>query len=276
MVVMITGLIRDGEGKLEAEIARLRRAFEPLGALRFFVVESDSRDATPQILRDLARNHRDFSFQSLGELEKQIPDRTPRLAYCRNLAWEVVAQEVADHRCDLVVVADLDGVNKRLHWRSVMSSFNRSQEWSALFANQPDAYDDIYALRHPLWSPNDFKKQERELQGVLDAELANQVATGGRIIGIPQNHRPIEVDSAFGGLGIYRGPAFVSARYSGRLPNGELVCEHVPFHLEMRSQGHRLFISPSLVNCYSRVDSRGFRYRLQLSRAHRSLGWTRK
>ena len=72
---------------------------------------------------------------------------------------------------------------------------------------------------------------------------------------------PLEVDSAFGGLGIYKIGAildnqrdFVGSKKkqiqtdTGLREMGWQLCEHVAFHAGLREQGGRLFILPYLIN----------------------------
>jgi hypothetical protein len=59
------------------------------------------------------------------------------------------------------------------------------------------------------------------------------------------------VDSAFGGLGIYRREAFLAGRYAGTddLAGGIDVADHTPYHRQLRQKGYRIFINPALINC---------------------------
>ena len=63
-----------------------------------------------------------------------------------------------------------------------------------------------------------------------------------KMIAIPADHDWIEVNSAFGGLAIYRKNLFEDVAYEGTSDNGEEICEHVPLHRSMRSKGARLYI----------------------------------
>ena len=69
----------------------------------------------------------------------------------------------------------------------------------------------------------------------------------------------IEVDSAFGGLGIYRMSYVLEGRYVGArtktcVDDGRerrmlwQVCEHVSLHADIRRRAGRLFIAPWMVN----------------------------
>jgi hypothetical protein len=91
----------------------------------------------------------------------------------------------------------------------------------------------------------------------------------------------IEVESAFGGLAIYRREALLEGRYNG-VRDGEGICEHVPLHAELRAKGRRIFINPALINA-NRTDHSGrVQLRVRLRREIEALakrvlrnGWHR-
>jgi hypothetical protein len=129
-----------------------------------------------------------------------------------------------------------------------MSSFARS-DWDVCCANQRGPYFDILALRHPTWSPGDCLDQLRQLraQGVGE-EAALRVAIYSKMVRIPTNRDWIEVDSAFGGLAIYRKTILSGASYRGTDAAGASVCEHVALHAAIRERHGRIFINPALIN----------------------------
>ena len=59
---------------------------------------------------------------------------------------------------------------------------------------------------------------------------------------------PIAVESAFGGMGIYKTSLLGNAWYSGRDNLGREVCEHVGFNFCVRQNGAKLYIMPALLN----------------------------
>ena len=71
---------------------------------------------------------------------------------------------------------------------------------------------------------------------------------------MPKKLGLIEVDSAFGGLGIYKKEAFISATYIGS-EDGKDICEHVPFHRSLKKKGYRLFINAALTNCVEPINT---------------------
>jgi hypothetical protein len=116
-------------------------------------------------------------------------------------------------------------------------------------ANQAAPYYDIYALRHPEWSPNDCWHYESELRSQgMNPLFARQRAIYDRMITISPDSEWIPVDSAFGGLAIYKRSLFDNVKYFSVLPNGDHVCEHVTLHQQMKIKGAKLFINPALIN----------------------------
>jgi hypothetical protein len=85
----------------------------------------------------------------------------------------------------------------------------------------------------------------------------------------------IAVQSAFGGLGVYRWDALRGHRYGVEPNNGdcgvEVICEHTFIHRRMIDAGrHRLFINPSMVVYFNKPRSpmalRAERFALMLRR----------
>jgi hypothetical protein len=230
------------------DVLQLRAAFQDARQLHWFIVESDSSDKTVEVLASLEREIPNFRFRSLGILAGSIPKRTDRVPYCRNVCLDELNSNPLYASVDLVVVADLDGVNNLVTSEGVASCFTRS-DWDVCTANQRGPYYDIWALSHPIWNPNDCWKQYKFLhQHKIQRELAAWVSVFGKMITIPETADWIPVDSAFGGLGIYRRSILFGARYTGADENGDEICDHIPMHNQLRARGARIFINPRLIN----------------------------
>ena len=189
-----------------------------------------------------------FSFVTLGKLQEEIPERVARICHCRNVCLDILKNDPLLADCAYVVVSDLDGANTLLTRSAVMSCWTRD-DWDACMANQSAPYYDIYALRHPVWAPNDCWHYESELRlRGINPLVARQKAIYSRMITIDPGSEWIPVDSAFGGLAIYKRELFENVQYSSILPNGNHVCEHVTLHQQMTERGAKLFINPALIN----------------------------
>ena len=259
--VLIVGLVRNCQDTIEREVQIINSAFSEAKTVNWLVIESDSDDKTLATLEKLSENVK-FAFITLGKLRKQYPKRTERIAKCRNrYLHELRVNKKYDH-IDYVVVADLDGVNSELTKTAVKSCWKFAEEWDACFANQSKVYYDIWALRHKTWCPNDcWKTYEFFLNHGMSKHRALHAAVYSRMFNIDSNEDPIEVNSAFGGLGIYKKHAILTSAYIGLDDNKEEICEHVNLHTTMRDKGLKLYIIPSLINCGWIEHSKHLRFR---------------
>jgi len=259
--ILIVGLTRNCAKSLESEVQKINSAFVEAASIRWFVIESDSNDGTVNTLNKLCIDA-SFEFISLGNLQTKYPKRTDRIAECRNRYLEELKTNSKYNDIDYVVVADLDGVNSGLTAEAVSSCWHLDEDWDACFANQSEAYYDIWALRHKIWSPNDCWENYKFLldNGKSKFEARN-ASVYSRMIKIKSNMKPIEVDSAFGGLGIYKKSILLESKYVGLNAKKEEFCEHVSFHSILREKGFKLFIVPSLINCGWNTHNRGLKLR---------------
>ena len=246
--IVILGICRNVGKDLSADIAKLSLAFSDFSQVHFRIVESDSIDNTIEVLHSLQQIYQNFKFKTFGNLESFISNRWERIAYCRNACLSYMAEDPELNSVSYFAVADLDGVNSKIDRDAVLSCWV-IDDWDVCTANQKGPYYDVFALRHQDWSPNDCWKFEAALkdQGIHPV-LAREQAIYKRQRVISPNSEWIEVDSAFGGLAIYKRSILGEARYEGKLLDGSIVCEHVPFHQSLKSQGARIFINPSLIN----------------------------
>lgn len=245
---LIVGLARNCAKHLQESIAKLRESFSSANVLNFLIIESDSSDDTNEVLKRLSLENDNFNYTSLGHLQEQYPKRTERIAFCRNYYLQLIEDRSEYHNVDYVVIADLDGVNDKLSKDSVVSCWSRT-DWDVCTANQDGPYYDVWALRHSLWSPNDcWKQAEFLMHHGLGRFNSIFLAVYSRMIKIPSHADWIEVESAFGGLAIYRKNMLENVSYVGLTPDGKEVCEHVSLHHQIRDKGGRIYINTRMVN----------------------------
>lgn len=249
--IVVVGVVRNCATVLRGEIQSLRTATREFARRRFLVIESDSQDASVDCLAELRRQTPDeFEFESCGTLRNSMPLRTERIAYCRNRYLDRLEGDARFRDADYVAIADLDGVNTLLSEFSIRSNWALSDDWDATTANQLGAYYDIWALRHADWCPEDCFAHEKRLLQLFDPLDARHLAVHARQLRIAFDGPLIEVDSAFGGFGLYKRDAILSGRYVGLDPSGAEVCEHVSLHRQLRIGGRRIFINPAMINSY--------------------------
>ena len=244
---MVVGTVRNCELTLEKNIALFRDLFTYFDETHFFIVESDSSDETILELKKIEDKYENFKFISLGQLEKRYPSRTERIALCRNYYLDEIRMSNEGRKADYICVVDLDGDFSQLSTLGILSCWKRDG-WDACFANQNAPYYDIWALRHPYWSPNDcWKQQELLIQQGMNRLRAKNLAVYSKMVRIRKETDWIEVQSAFGGLGIYKRNSLVSGEYLGKDEKGNEVCEHVSLNSSLHENGGKLFINPKMV-----------------------------
>lgn len=270
----VCGLTRDSSRYIQNEILRIDNLFPFDVDRQWHVIESDSSDDTSAKLAFLAGQKHNFSYESLGNLGQKFPSRTERLAVCRNayLDW----LHTLERKPEFLLVVDLDGLNSRLTWPTILSSLSLSEDWTAIFANQ-EYYYDILALRCRAWNENDPFQQAESLEEIgFSRHEALRLAVTDKMVSIPRSANPISVESAFGGAAIYRVAKLSSEfRYSG-LQDGVEVSEHVPFHTKMSEKGLNLYVVPNFYNADLTEHTKIKRPLRQLLHFMRGLIWSRR
>ncbi|MET0533427.1 MAG: glycosyltransferase family 2 protein [Steroidobacter sp.] len=269
--LVIVGCVRNGAKTIRRAVETLANATTGFARVQFLIVESDSTDGTLAELARLREQSDRFEFLSLGSLAERIPARTERIAHCRNRYVEELRTNARYASVDYVMVADLDGVNNDLRRAAVETCWRSSIPWDVVTANQSDAYYDIWALRHPDWCPVDCHDQYARLRPMFGHPRALAIAIHSRMVRLSPHAEWIEVDSAFGGLAIYRREALLAGDYSG-VQGAQSVCEHVPLHAQLRAKGLRIFLNPALINAHRTDHSARIRMHVRLRREIEAFG----
>jgi hypothetical protein len=243
-------------------------AYDDIGLV---VVENDSSDNTLERLTYHARHFSRYNVVRLPGLSQRIPVRTQRLAFVRNIIIDLL-RERKFLNTDFVVMIDFDDVCTQAWDIGVVTNVLRFMEanpyLAACFSNSDGYYYDLWAFRHPEICPGDIWLDASlyRLRTRCSVEEAFQREVQPRIFQIPQSMSPFEVDSAFGGMGIYVMEALrrTTSAYIGEqfartdTPDGPVVlsyqrCEHVSFNRGISEKlGAKFAIYPELIT----VDTR--------------------
>ncbi len=245
--IILVGLVRNAESTLKKELVQWRQILQHFKAVRIYLVESDSSDGTLEILNAMKDNMENFDYVSLGNLELVIGDRIQRLSFCRNIYLEYI--ENLTYRIDYVVVADFDGINNELKQSSFLSSWDSlAPQWDCCFANQSKLYYDFYALRITDFQQTDIWNDSYAINKYFGDYYANHIFPFSRFLQIKRENGFIEVDSAFGGVAIYRKEILHNKRYGFMDEFGNVTCEHVVLNSQLRKCGYKLFINSNFIN----------------------------
>ena len=244
--VVVFGVARNVAREIEASVQELNSALSPNFRVSWFVVESDSDDQTVAVLERLKQKDTAFDFETLGNLEAMLPSRIDRIAYSRQryLDWLSAQGEKTDY----VVVADLDGVTKGLSPGSLSREIQQDLNgYCALTANTRGLYYDILALRKLGWVEQDYRKLEREAlsrgESIFRAKFFSLVNKQKRL---RSNLGILPVESAFGGLAVYRAECILRCSYLAESKNSE-ECEHVNLSRQLIEKDCKIGLSARLV-----------------------------
>jgi hypothetical protein len=80
------------------------------------------------------------------------------------------------------------------------------------------------------------------------------------MIRITKSTELLEVDSAFGGLAVYKKNIFINNKYKGVDAQNNAICEHVIFHESARKNGHKLYINTRMINAYFTEHTKNLRF----------------
>jgi hypothetical protein len=264
---LIAGVARDCGPHLSGVFANLERIASCYDEVAFCFVENDSTDDTQARLAQFGRGRPSFHLFNLDGLG-QLPIRTLRLEYARNLYLSFARTHPSVAQFDELVVIDMDDAGgfplEPDRFRAARARLDQDAGLAGVFANQRGLYYDLWALRAAGWCPDDvwLAMAVACMTPGVDDESAYERVMAPRVRSIDPGAAVIDVDSAFGGLGIYRLSALRAspATYHGAqmhvLPvqnNGLAIvrmqcCEHVSLNLGLRAAGHRLCIDPALIN----------------------------
>jgi hypothetical protein len=243
---ILTGVARNCAEHLPGVLSNLQEIERHFEEVTYQFAVSDSIDATEVLLRAWLADGRRGCVKDLGHLQPTYPLRTERIAAARNSCLEHIAEMPS---ATYLVVVDLDevmaGPLDGCAVTAALRFLESGAECGGVFANALPRYYDIWALRHDHWCPDDCWHAiwDRHTNEDFQAAKVREVFT--RQIEVPLALPPIEVRSAFGGMGIYKTRFTPNARYRGLAGQSE-ISEHVPFNRQVRENGGRLFIFPML------------------------------
>lgn len=237
---VICGLARDVAEILPVTIERIERIGASFGDYRVIIYENDSRDDTRlQLLAWAQRNHRvRVVVETIGDPVNPCArclHRAVRMANYRNRCLEIIRAEFSNFDFALVLDTDLKG---GWSYDGIANTFGHD-DWDFVGSNgiifKRVRREFNVAIQYDAWA---FR---------LDENLSALPTVSVNVMRWQRGQPLVPVTSCFGGLGVYRMKAILSATYSG------WDSEHVPLHQVMRKNGfNRMFLNPSQIALYGR------------------------
>ena len=297
--LVFAGLARDCARTVEKNIASILSLCDDprVESLQLFIAENDSQDQTRSLLASIERRFEQIQLVLLPSLDTVFPSRVARIAYCRQYLLGVIADKVdLDSSSNILYIPiDLDSeifstVNGDLFVRTCLLLLSNAC-LDAIFPSSSPFYYDVLALRASGWCSSDcmydlrkftrFGSQFISLLGYLWL-IARRQKSSAKLAATTDL---IPVQSAFGGLGIYRAEAISVAKYFNSFWSHEVYAhsnEHVIFngyihnkviatkltidapkeHIQLRIYGFRLLamklaasLRDDLISAFARLSS---------------------
>lgn len=249
---VIVGLLaRDCKESLLRNIPRIEKLCSYFEDYHVVAVENDSVDGTAQTLQDWAEKNERVVVDSFVDHSLRRTDsgyeRISHMAYLRNRLLDDIRKLPAP---DLVIMMDVDIYD--FDGSGLIEGIIHAPDgWGALLANgrmvkpngqymdaQFDQYaymaygEDLSDMNHDMFTSRYLCKRGR----MLNAEV--------------QKCDYYPVNSAFGGMAVYRYEAIKDLRYLDVKINGrhqKYFCEHAPFHIEIIHQNYKNYICRQMV-----------------------------
>jgi hypothetical protein len=262
--VCICALARDCARALSTNLPLLDKLCARFASAHVVIVENDSKDDSKAVLRSWARQRSGITLLLDDFGTQRVPDawstthnpnysrfRVDNMAFHRN---RYLDQAAALPDLDYLIVIDID--LHRIDIDGIAHSFGQTIPWDAQFANGRMSHPwraelgDFYWDTYALWELGDSEPQtQQKLEDYW--QLLHPLEAGLPLFA---------VQSAFGGLGVYRWDAVRGHRYGVEENTGdgrvEVICEHCFIHRRMIEAGHnRLFINPSMLVYYNQPRS---------------------
>jgi hypothetical protein len=205
----------------------------------FIFSENDSSDGTKEFLDDLHNNASNFLVTRVGQdfhLSKRPSIRF--LAHLRNVYLHEIYTQPFYADYDYVVVFDADFEKDLFVTREgLVDSFSRTEDWAVLAANGErfGKMWDAFAFRndefHIPYEPRNFPHG-------IDTYWPTILHIQRRYEDGPL----VPVDSAFGGLAIYK-KSVLQGLYHNTSSDD---CEHVSLHAQIRARGGSIYMNPNM------------------------------
>lgn len=247
--IVILGLVRSLGKVLEKNLEKLVHFASTAKDYKIVLFENDSSDNTKDILK-MASDQNDhieyysevFNRKQFGQTREK--ERTEALAEYRNFLLNIVKTKYSN--CDYVIVSDMDfvdfsesGCYHSFGWLSQVDSIDgiagNSFELKEIFPGTGTLglwnYDS-WAFRPTWWNFHQHKSPLITYDPMLWFGLCISP------IGSPL----VSINSAFGGMTIYKTGKFITAEYAG------YDCEHVCFHYDLKQKtDFKLYLNPSQI-----------------------------
>lgn len=249
---VIVGLLardcKDAIVRNKPKIEKLCSFFEDY---HIVVVENDSTDGTQEVLQNWADENSRVVVDSFNDHSEHLTDssfeRISHMVLLRNRLLDDIRQLPAP---DIVVMMDVDIYDFDVE--GLGDSIRQAPAgWGGLMANGRCVLPDHRFLKYQYDQYALMAIGEEMSHMHMDMFTTRHLFRRGRMLDqLVQRCNYVSVNSAFGGIGVYRYEAIKSAKYhTVKIDNSQrkVFCEHVPFHVDIVHQGYKIYVCRQMI-----------------------------
>lgn len=239
MDVYICAVARNVAKVSPMAIPRIERLGSLFNSYRVYVFENDSEDNSKSILQKWSdRNDRvltEHETLNLPDLRGTEPERLVRMAYCRN---KYLSHLQCARSTDFVIILDFD-VDGGWSYHGIANSFGYiHQKGYNIIGSNSIIYKDRVRMFYDAWAYRRLGHDEAHL--FVETNLLQY----------NRGELPFKVNSAFGGLAIYRADLL----NQGVVKYEADDCDHPTLHKQLRALGHNIYLNPSQITLYNKHE----------------------
>lgn len=246
--IIICATVKNEETNLNHSLNKIESLIKLFKDYYLIFVVSDSKDKSETILNNFI-NHKNGIIITKNFYKKKI-NRIKKLEICRNEYLKYIRKKKNLKKYDFLIIMDMDNINNLLD-PNILKTSLKKRKWSAIFAFQKIFYYDIFALRiKNIINENYIKRIKIDYKNKKFLNHKNNIyhnLTKFFLIKNTSNKRFLEVDSAFGGFGIYKLNKIIQFSYNS---NNGIDCEHVEINKKIKKKYGDVYIDTKLINSY--------------------------
>ena len=204
---------------------------EGVGVEKIIIVDSDSNDGTKEYCKSLKNDN--ILFIEEDNVKNNFHNRIEILSHCRNIGLQNIEKtnDVLYIPIDLDI--DLFSLIKPKSFIDLIKNFQNNKDIDALFPYSEPYYYDIFALRKQGWVDNNAVLQAHKLKQKfkIGSFFFNYFFVFKKQINKNKfSEDLIRVESAFGGIGLYKINKNKNYLYETKDIDTEFYSEHLSFN----------------------------------------------
>ncbi len=204
---------------------------EGVGVEKIIIVDSDSNDGTKEYCKSLINDN--FLFIEEDNVKNKFHNRIEILSHCRNIGLQNIEKTNDFLYIPIDLDIDLFSLIKPKSFIDLINNFQNNNDTDALFPYSEPYYYDIFALRKQGWVDNNAVLQAHKLKQKfkIGSFFFNYFFVFKKQINKNKfSEDLIRVESAFGGIGLYKINKNKSYLYETKDIDTEFHSEHLSFN----------------------------------------------